>query len=257
MKWSRLSLILIRGFNVIGLLVAGYLFTKLMISSIDWEWLSSILIQLLKGFGLTVAIFGFTLLFSMPLGMALCNVRMSRLKILSWPAKLYISIMRGTPLMLQILIIFFGPYYVFQFFNLDISLSDAYRFPAVIIAFSLNYAAYFAEIYRAGIESIPIGQYEAANVLGYSRLQTFFKIILPQVIKRTLPPVTNEIITLTKDTSLAYAVACAEMFTIAKQLAASQSSMAPFVAAAVFYYIFNFVVAYVMERCERKLNYYQ
>ena len=160
--------------------------------------------------------------------------------------------MRGTPLMLQILMIFFGPYYLFK-----MSLSDAYRFPAVIIAFSLNYAAYFAEIYRAGIESIPIGQYEAANVLGYSKLQTFFKIILPQVVKRTLPPVTNEIITLTKDTSLAFAIACTEMFTTAKQLASAQRSMVPYIAAAVFYYIFNFVVAFFMERCEKKLSYYR
>ncbi len=214
--------------------------------------LLSTLRQLATGFGMTVAIFVLTLLFSMPLGLGLCNVRMSRRWFLSWPARLYISVMRGTPLMLQILMIFFGPYYLFK-----MSLSDAYRFPAVIIAFSLNYAAYFAEIYRAGIESIPIGQYEAANVLGYSKLQTFFKIILPQVVKRTLPPVTNEIITLTKDTSLAFAIACTEMFTTAKQLASSQRSMVPYIAAAVFYYIFNFVVAFVMERCEQKLSYYR
>ena len=214
--------------------------------------LLSTLRQLATGFGMTVAIFVFTLLFSMPLGLGLCNVRMSRRWFFSWPARLYISVMRGTPLMLQILMIFFGPYYLFK-----MSLSDAYRFPAVIIAFSLNYAAYFAEIYRAGIESIPIGQYEAANVLGYSKLQTFFKIILPQVVKRTLPPVTNEIITLTKDTSLAFAIACTEMFTTAKQLASAQRSMVPYIAAAVFYYIFNFVVAFVMERCEKKLSYYR
>ena len=212
----------------------------------------STLRQLAAGFGMTVAIFLLTLLFSIPLGLVLCDVRMSRHWFFSWPARLYISVMRGTPLMLQILMIFFGPYYLFK-----MSLSDAYRFPAVIIAFSLNYAAYFAEIYRAGIESIPIGQYEAANVLGYSKLQTFFKIILPQVIKRTLPPVTNEIITLTKDTSLAFAIACTEMFTTAKQLASAQRSMVPYIAAAVFYYIFNFVVAFVMERCEKKLSYYR
>ena len=214
--------------------------------------LLSTLHQLATGFGMTVAIFVLTLLFSMPLGLGLCNVRMSRVRLFSGLARLYISVMRGTPLMLQILMIFFGPYYLFK-----MSLSDAYRFPAVIIAFSLNYAAYFAEIYRAGIESIPIGQYEAANVLGYSKLQIFFKIILPQVIKRTLPPVTNEIITLTKDTSLAFAIACTEMFTTAKQLASAQRSMVPYIAAAVFYYIFNFVVAFIMERCERKLSYYR
>ncbi len=218
----------------------------------DGSVLLSTIRQLLSGFGVTVAIFVLTLLFSMPLGLGLCNIRMSRHWFFSWPARLYISVMRGTPLMLQILMIFFGPYYLFK-----VSLSDGYRFPAVIIAFSLNYAAYFAEIYRAGIESIPIGQYEAANVLGYSKLQTFFKIILPQVIKRTLPPVTNEIITLTKDTSLAFAIACTEMFTTAKQLASAQRSMVPYIAAAVFYYVFNFVVAFLMERCERKLSYYR
>lgn len=252
MKWSRFSLILLKLFNICAFCVAIFLFTRLIIPVINWKWLFLILIQLLHGFGMTVAIFVLTLLFSMPLGLGICNIRMSRLKIFSYPARLFISIMRGTPLMLQILMIFFGPYYLF-----NISLSEAYRFPAVIIAFSLNYAAYFAEIYRAGIESISIGQYEAANVLGYSRIQTFFKIILPQVVKRTLPPVTNEIITLTKDTSLAYAVACTEMFTIAKQLANSQSSMIPYVAAAIFYYVFNFVVAFIMERCEHKLNYYR
>ena len=214
--------------------------------------LLSTLHQLANGFGITVAIFVLTLLFSMPLGLGLCNIRMSRHGFFAWPARLYISVMRGTPLMLQILMIFFGPYYLFK-----ITLSDSYRFPAVIIAFSLNYAAYFAEIYRAGIESIPVGQYEAANVLGYSRLQCFFKIILPQVIKRTLPPVTNEIITLTKDTSLAFAIGCTEMFTTAKQLASAQRSMVPYIAAAVFYYIFNFVVAFVMERCEKSLSYYR
>ena len=214
--------------------------------------LFSTLRQLTNGFGVTVAIFVLTLLFSMPLGLGLCNIRMSRHWFFAWPARLYISVMRGTPLMLQILMIFFGPYYLFK-----MSLSDAYRFPAVIIAFSLNYAAYFAEIYRAGIESIPIGQYEAANVLGYSKLQTFFKIILPQVIKRILPSVTNEVITLVKDTSLAFTLSVAEMFSIAKGLAASQTNMIPFVAAGLFYYIFNLVVAVGMEWAEKKLNYYQ
>ena len=154
--------------------------------------------------------------------------------------------------MLQLLVVFFGPYYIF-----GISISDSYRFSAVIIAFALNYAAYFCEIYRAGVESIPLGQYEAANVLGYSRTQTFFKIILPQVIKRTLPPVTNEVITLTKDTSLAFAIAYAEMFTTAKQLASSQRSMVPYIAAGIFYYVFNFLVAWLMEYFEKRLSYYR
>ena len=154
--------------------------------------------------------------------------------------------------MLQLLVVYFGPYYIF-----GINISSSYRAYAVIIAFALNYAAYFAEIYRSGIASMPKGQYEAAKVLGYSRTQTFFTIILPQVIKRILPSVTNEVITLVKDTSLAFSIAYAEMFTQAKALAASQKSMVPFVAAAVFYYIFNFVVAAIMEFFEKKMAYYQ
>ena len=153
--------------------------------------------------------------------------------------------------MLQILVVYFGPFYVFGW-----KMGVSYRFPAVIIACSVNYAAYFAEIYRAGIESMPKGQYEAAEVLGYSKAQTFFKIILPQVIKRVLPPVTNETITLIKDTSLAFTISIAEMFTIAKQIGAKEASMVPLLAAGLFYYVFNLIVALLMERLEKKLNYY-
>lgn len=159
--------------------------------------------------------------------------------------------MRGTPLMLQLLVVYFGPYLLF-----GITISPSYRFPAAVISFSINYAAYFAEIYRSGIESMPAGQYEAANVLGYGKGQTFFKIIFPQVVKRILPSVTNEIITLVKDTSLAFAIAVLEVFTIAKQIASAQTSMVPYVAAGIFYYLFNYLVAFIMERVERKLNYY-
>ena len=137
-----------------------------------------------------------------------------------------------------------------------ISMSYSYRFYAVIIGFSLNYAAYFAEIYRAGIEGIPNGQREAAYVLGYTKSQTFTKIIFPQMVKRVMPPVTNEVITLVKDTSLAFALAYTEMFTLAKQVAASNASILPLVVAGVFYYIFNFIVAWVMELIEKKMQYY-
>ena len=154
--------------------------------------------------------------------------------------------------MLQLMVVFFCPYYLF-----GIQISSSYRIKAVLIGFSINYAAYFAEIYRAGIESIPVGQYEAAKVLGYSKVQTFFRIIFPQVVKRVLPPVTNEVITLVKDTSLAFVLAISEMFTTAKQIAAAQTSMVPFIAAGVFYYIFNLIVAVVMETFEKKLNYYR
>ena len=208
--------------------------------------------QLSEGFVVTVEIFALTLLFSMPLGMLVAFGRMSKIRLIRPLAKVYISVMRGTPLMLQILVVYFGPFYMFR-----ISMGTGYRFPAVIIAFVINYAAYFAEIYRAGIESMPIGQYEAADVLGYSKAQTFFKIILPQVIKRVLPPVTNETITLVKDTSLAFTIAIAEMFTTAKQIAAASTSMVPLIGAGVFYYVFNLLVAMLMERIEKKLSYYR
>ena len=214
--------------------------------------LQLILLQLSEGMLSTIWIFVLTLLFSLPLGLVIAFGRMSRNVILRNITRIYISIMRGTPLMLQLLVVYFGPYYIFC-----ISISSSYRAYAVIIAFALNYAAYFAEIYRSGIASMPKGQYEAAKVLGYSRTQTFFTIILPQVNKRILPSVTNEVITLVKDTSLAFSIAYAEMFTQAKALAASQKSMVPFVAAAVFYYIFNFVVAAIMEFFEKKMAYYQ
>ena len=208
--------------------------------------------QLSEGFVVTVEIFALTLLFSMPLGMLVAFGRMSKIRLIRTLAKVYISVMRGTPLMLQILVVYFGPFYMFR-----ISMGTGYRFPAVIIAFVINYAAYFAEIYRAGIESMPIGQYEAADVLGYSKAQTFFKIILPQVIKRVLPPVTNETITLVKDTSLAFTIAIAEMFTTAKQIAAASTSMVPLIGAGVFYYVFNLLVAMLMERIKKKLSYYR
>lgn len=211
----------------------------------------SITKQLSSGMLSTFAIFILTVIFSMPLGLLLTFVRMSKSKVLSSLAKFYISIMRGTPLMLQLLVVFFGPYYL-----LGIKLPYSYRFYAVIIGFSLNYAAYFAEIYRAGIESIPKGQREAAQVLGYSRTQTFVKIIFPQMIKAVMPPVTNEIITLVKDTSLAFALAYTEMFTLAKQITASSASIIPLFVAGLFYYIFNFIVAWIMAALEKKMQYY-
>lgn len=208
--------------------------------------------QLSSGMLSTLAIFFLTLLFSMPLGLLLTAIRMSRFKPLQWIAKIYISIMRGTPLMLQLLVVFFAPYYV-----LDIKTPYSYRFMAVIIGFSLNYAAYFAEIYRSGFQSIPVGQREAATIMGYSRSQTFFHILFPQMAKRVMPPVTNEIITLVKDTSLAFALSYAEMFTMAKQIAAAQTSLTALFVAGVFYYLFNFIVAYAMELIEKRLDYYR
>jgi len=220
-----------------------------------WRYImgiTTIFLQLAKGMGTTVGIFVLTLLFSLPLGLILSFGRMSKRGVVKGLSKFYISVMRGTPLMLQLIVVYFAPYYVF-----GIRISSGYRFTAVILAFVLNYAAYFAEIYRSGIESMPAGQYEAAKVLGYSKGQTFFKIILPQVMKRILPPVTNETITLVKDTSLAFVLAEAEMFTIAKQIAAKETSVMPLMAAGVFYYIFNLAVAFGMEYIEKKMNYYR
>ena len=208
--------------------------------------------QLIEGMGVSIQIFAVTLIFSLPLGLIVSFGRMSRNPVLSFVTKAYISIMRGTPLMLQLMMVYFGPYYIFK-----IRVTNDYRLWATFIAFTINYAAYFAEIYRSGIQSMPIGQYEAAKLLGYGKGHTFFKIILPQVIKRVLPSITNEVISLIKDTSLAFTISVLEMFTIAKQLASAQASMIPFIAAGLFYYIFNLLVALVMDRLEKKLSYYQ
>ena len=208
--------------------------------------------QLGSGMLASLSIFVLTLVFSLPLGLLVAFGRKSRIKPVQWLVKLYISIMRGTPLMLQLLVVYFGPYFIF-----GIPITRSYRLNAVLIGFALNYAAYFAEIYRGGISAIPDGQYEAAKLLGYSKSQTFIHIVMPQVVKRIIPAVANETITLVKDTSLAFTLAVAEMFTLTKQLVAAQSSMIPFVVAAVFYYVFNLLVAMFFDYLEKKLNYYR
>jgi polar amino acid transport system permease protein len=207
--------------------------------------------MLLGGAVTSVEIFILTLVGGLILGVFVALGRMSKFAPLRWLLRFFISVMRGTPLMLQLFAVYFGPYYIF-----GLSTGTDYRFYATLIAFILNYAAYFAEIYRSGIESMPRGQYEAASVLGYSRVQTFVKIIMPQVIKRILPAMTNEVITLVKDTSLAFTIGVAEMFTEARAIVSSQGSMLAFVIAGVFYYVFNALVAFIMERCEKKLAYY-
>lgn len=221
--------------------------------------LQNILSQLGEGMLKTMLLFFSTLVIALPLGLLVSFARMSKLSLFSEKfkpirllAQIYISVMRGTPLMLQIMVVYFGPYYLF-----GVKISSAYQIYAAIIAFAINYAAYFAEIYRGGIESMPQGQYEAAKILGFTKAQTFFRIILPQVMKRILPSITNEVITLVKDTSLAFVIAYAEMFTMAKRIAAKETSMIPFVAAGIFYYIFNLIVAIVMNRIEKKMSYYK
>ena len=204
-----------------------------------------------SGFGKTCAIFFLTLLFSLPLGMVIALLRMSKSKIVSNVTRFIISVLRGTPLMLQLIAVTYGPYYIF-----GMSVSRNKLIP-VVIAFAINYAAYFAEIYRSGIESMPVGQYEAADILGYKKIQTFFHIILPQVIKRIMPSITNEVVTLVKDTSMAFTVSYQEMFTIGKQIANSETSFVPFVVAGVFYFVFNAIVDYAMGKVEKSMNYYQ
>ena len=218
--------------------------------------LLTMIMKMGEGLSKTCAIFFLTLLFSLPLGMIVALLRMSKNKIISNVTRFIISVLRGTPLMLQLLAVTYGPYYIGQSLGMDIAVSRNKLIP-VVIAFAINYAAYFAEIYRGGIESISVGQYEAAEVLGYNRIQTFIHIILPQVIKRIMPSITNEVVTLVKDTSMAFTVSYQEMFTIGKQIANSQTSFTPFIVAGVFYFIFNAIVDFVMGRVEKSMGYYQ
>lgn len=214
----------------------------------NFDALMKLILSMMGGFGNTLLIFCFTLIFSLPLGLALALLRMSKRRLISAPISLYILVMRGTPLMLQIFAIYFAiP--TLTGVNLD-------RMNATILSFSLNYAAYFAEIFRGGIQSIPVGQHEASQVLGLTKAQTFFHIVLPQVAKRVLLPVSNEVITLVKDTSLAFSIGVAEMFTTAKALVASQRTMVPFVIAAALYWALCLVIEFVLRRLEKKMDYY-
>ena len=213
--------------------------------------LLTMIVKMGEGLSKTCAIFALTLLFSLPLGMVVALLRMSKNWLVSNVTRFFISILRGTPLMLQLLAVTYGPYYIWE-----VPVARNKLIP-VVIAFAINYAAYFAEIYRGGIESMPVGQYEAAEVLGYTKAQTFIHIILPQVFKRVMPSITNEVVTLVKDTSMAFTVSYQEMFTIGKQIANSETSFVPFVVAGVFYFVFNAIVDFVMGRAEKSMNYYQ
>ncbi|MBQ6136499.1 MAG: amino acid ABC transporter permease [Kiritimatiellae bacterium] len=207
--------------------------------------------QLLGGLAVSVEIFAFTLMLALPLGFVVAFGRMSRNALVSGAFRTFISVVRGTPLMLQIMFVYFSPYMLF-----GIPLSRFPRLLATVLAFSLNYSAYFAEIYRGGLLSIDRGQHEAAKALGMGKALAFFRIVLPQTLKRVIPADGNEVITLVKDTSLAFTIAVTEMFTIAKQLSSRDTTMAPLIAAGVFYYVFNFIVAWAMERLERRFAYY-
>ena len=208
-----------------------------------------LLTEMLQGTLMTLRIFFSTLVFALPLGLLVSLGRMSKIKIINWPVRLFILIMRGTPLMLQLLFVFYG---LKPLFGIQLD-----RVIAAQVAFALNYAAYFAEIYRGGIESIPDGQYEAAKVLGFNKKQTFFRIILPQVVKRIIPPMGNEFITLVKDTSLAQVIAVVELLKVTNNWVSSAVSMVPFVIAGVFYLVMNGVVTRCFTIAEKRLSYYR
>ena len=214
--------------------------------------LQQMITQLAGGMAVSTQIFVITLLFSLPLGLVIAFGRMSKNKLIQTIVKVYISIMRGTPLMLQLMVVYFGPYYLFR-----IKVGSSYRLWATFIGFVINYAAYFAEIFRGGIESIPRGQYEAAAALGMTKAQTFFRIILPQVIKRIVPASSNEVITLVKDTSLANVVAYSEIMLAAKQQMMNYSSLVPLFIAGVFYFVMATVLTALFGFIEKKLNYYR
>ena len=228
----------------------------LKVQKIDGCVFVSVILGRLSGaFLLNCELFALTLLFALPLGLVVSFGSMSRCKPLSAAVKTFVWIIRGTPLMLQIIVIYLGPG-LLGMSNPWPSGSGG-RMVAAVVAFAINYACYFSEIYRGGIESIPAGQYEAANVLGYTKAQTFLRIILPQVVKRVMPSVTNEVVTLVKDTSMAFTVSYQEMFTIGKQIANSQTSFTPFLVAGVFYFVFNAIVDFVMGKIEKRMDYYK
>ena len=214
--------------------------------------LQQMITQLAGGMAVSTQIFVITLLFSLPLGLVIAFGRMSKNKLIQTIVKVYISIMRGTPLMLQLMVVYFGPYYLFR-----IKVGSSYRLWATFIGFVINYAAYFADIFRGGIESIPICQYEAASALGMTKALTFFRIILPQVIKRIVPASSNEVITLVKDTSLANVVAYSEIMLAAKQQMMNYSSLVPLFIAGVFYFVMATVLTALFGFIEKKLNYYR
>ena len=214
---------------------------------------------MLHGSVTSLEVFFLTLIFSIPLALPIALGRMSKNKILSGTTNVFLLIMRGTPLMLQLLVVYFAPGLFVQHLN-SLGYNAAFkwdRFTAAIIALSVNYAAYFAEIYRGGIESIAQGQYEAAKVLGYTRVQTFFRIILPQVVKRIIPAMGNEVITLVKDTALVSVIGVAELLMVAKERQSALFSFAPLFIAGIFYFIMNWGVSIAFTRLEKKLDYYK
>lgn len=210
--------------------------------------MQKLLLTMLQGTVTSLEVFALTLLFAVPLGLVFAFGRMSKRKVVSGLVNFLLLIVRGTPLILQLIFIYFAPYYI-----LNISWD---RFTAAIVAFAINYACYFAEIFRGGIQSIPKGQYEAAKVLGFTKNQTFFKIVLPQVVKRIIPAMGNEVMTLVKDTALAQTIGVAELFRAAQNAASRQFSTVPIFVAGVFYFVMNWAVHFAFQRIEKRLSYY-
>lgn len=214
------------------------------------EMFFRVTLELLGGFGQTLRLFALTLVISIPLGLVVCFGSMSRFAPVRIPVRVFVWVIRGTPLMLQLILVFFGPGLLFGLPAMD-------RFQAALLAFSINYACYFSEIYRGGIESIPQGQYEAGQVLGMTKSQIFFRVVLLQMVKRILPPMAGEIITLVKDTALASTVAVSELMNVAKKQVSGTSSIEPYVVAMIIYLILNGVAEQVCKWVERKMNYYK
>lgn len=210
--------------------------------------MTQLLLQLLEGTLTSLKIFFLTLLFALPLGIVVAQGRMSKNRLVSGIVNIYIMVMRGTPLILQLIFVYFAPYYIFR--------ASFDRFTAVIVAYVINYAAYFAEIYRGGIQSIPKGQYEASQVLGFTKFHTFTHIVCPQVVKRIIPAMGNEVITLVKDTALAQTIGVAELFRVAQNASAREFSTMPIFVAGLFYFIMNMIVSKTFDKIELKLAYY-
>ena len=214
----------------------------------------SVTLTLLEGFGTTCLLFALTLIFSLPLGLVISFGSMSKFKPLSWLCKLVVWVIRGTPLMLQLFVVFYVPGLLF---NIQLFSGTNGRFTAALVAFVINYACYFSEIYRGGIESIPRGQYEAAQVLGMTKSETFFKVILMQVVKRILAPMSNEVITLVKDTSLARVIAVAEIFYVNQDTYLAYGIIWPLFYTAVFFLVFVGALTILFNFLEKKLSYYK
>ena len=211
--------------------------------------IDKLLVAMFRSTGVSLEVFFLTLLFSLPLALLICFVRMSKVKVVAKVTNVFMLIIRGTPLMLQLIFVYFAPPTLFHV-GLD-------RFTAAIVAMVVNYAAYFAEIYRGGIQAVPVGQYEASKVLGFTKTQTFSRIVLPQVVKRIIPAMGNEVITLVKDTALVQVLGVAELFHVAQTQSGRLVSVMPLFIAGVFYFIMNWVVSKIFDVMEKKLDYYK